>query len=93
MQGRRPKQWKNDARKPRHFSVSKATDFFQAERSVRQGHPLSPFLFLIILEVLVISLKKEVFYGNVKGLHIIGSIPNLTHMQFMDKTIFLGKLW
>jgi len=41
--------------------------FFKASRGVIQGFPLSPFLFLIIVEVLNRMLKEEKYYGSLRG--------------------------
>ena len=35
-----------------------ATDFFSLERDVRQGDPLSPYLFVVAVETLALALKS-----------------------------------
>ena len=44
--------------------------FFGSSRGLRQGDPLSPFLFLLIMEVLSIILKKAEENNIIWGFHV-----------------------
>ncbi|KAH1033463.1 hypothetical protein J1N35_045637 [Gossypium stocksii] len=68
-----------------------ATNEFYFGRGLRQGDPLSPFLFILITEVLHLLLEKAGALGLIEGIH--GVIPGcmITHLQFADGTILFLK--
>jgi len=41
---------------------------FPIQRGVQQGHPLAPYLFLIVVEVLNLMVKEGVSQGVIKGI-------------------------
>jgi hypothetical protein len=57
--------------------------FFNPGRGLRQGFPLSPLLFLLIVEGLSRLLKEALENGSFKGV-IIGQSYNITHLLFVD---------
>ena len=60
---------------------------FKMGRGLRQGDPLSPFLFLMMAEVLNRLLLKAAAEGFFQGLHIGSGKVCITHLQFADDTI------
>ena len=57
------------------------------KRGLRQGDPLSPFLFLIMAEVLNKMLLKAEAMGFFKGVEVGGDQVKVTHLQFADDTL------
>ncbi|XP_057836614.2 secreted RxLR effector protein 78-like [Cryptomeria japonica] len=65
--------------------------FFQATNGLRQGDPLSLFLFVLMAEVLGRSIKFSVGQGAWKGISIKGYMEPVSHLQFVDDTILFGE--
>ena len=60
---------------------------FRMGRGLRQGDPLSPFLFVLVTEVLNRVLIRAAEVGLFKGLQIGSHRETLTHLQFADDTL------
>ena len=58
-----------------------ASDYFTSERGVRQGDPLSPYLFILAVESLAISIRQNV---DIKGIKIGNHEVKL--LQYADDT-------
>ena len=56
--------------------------FFKGSRGIRQGCPLSPYLFLLVIGGLSLLLHDAKEKGAIKGVKITGSIF-LTHIPFL----------
>ncbi|MFS7997684.1 putative RNA-directed DNA polymerase [Helianthus anomalus] len=63
---------------------------FVCSRGLRQGDPLSPFLFLIAMEALSGMMKKASDVGLFRGISI-GNGLTLSHLLYADDVIFLGE--
>ncbi|XP_071741061.1 uncharacterized protein [Rutidosis leptorrhynchoides] len=68
------------------------TTEFSMGRGVRQGDPLSPFLFILAAEGLNILTKATVDRGIFKGVEIGNDKVVISHLQYADDTIFFGDL-
>jgi hypothetical protein len=71
------------------------TDEFQFERELRQGDPLSPFLFLLAAEGLNVLMSAMVSNGSFTP-YSVGAQNSvvISHLQFADDTLLVGvKSW
>jgi hypothetical protein len=67
-----------------------ATDFFRSGRGVRQGCPLSPLLFILIMEGLNRLLKHSFEEGLITGIRI-SRVTKILHIFFVDNVLILSK--
>ena len=65
------------------------SSFFQASRGIRQGCPLSPLLFILVIEGLSLLIEDAKRSGKVKGVKISTDF-SLTHLLFVDDIIIFG---
>jgi hypothetical protein len=65
------------------------TDFFKSHQGLRQDCPLSPLLFLMVVEVLSKLLIQAVDTGTFQGLKIVVS-TFIPHLFFVDDVLILG---
>ncbi|GJV80887.1 putative RNA-directed DNA polymerase [Tanacetum coccineum] len=66
------------------------TKEYKLERGLRQGDPLSPFLFLIVAEALNVSMLEACEKGLYKSIYLAENRSNLSFLQYADDTIFFG---
>ncbi|GJY40359.1 RNA-directed DNA polymerase, eukaryota, reverse transcriptase zinc-binding domain protein [Tanacetum coccineum] len=66
------------------------TNEFQFHRGLKQGDPLSPFLFILVMESLHISVQIVVDAGMFKDISL-GSFLHLSHLFYADDVVFMGQ--
>lgn len=66
-------------------------NFFQASKGLRQGGPLSPLLYNIVVETFSINVDLAKLEGKLKALSIPPNTKYVNHSQFVDDTLFIGR--
>lgn len=61
-------------------------------RGLRQGDPLSPYLFLFCVEGLSRMIQKSANEGKVQGCRICMQAPAITHLLFADDSFLFCRL-
>ena len=61
------------------------------ERGLRQGDPLSLFIFILCTEALVSLLNHANNQGKITGMRITRMCPLVSHLLFSDDSIFFCK--
>lgn len=60
----------------------------QPERGIRQGDPMSPYLFILCGEVLSGLCKNAAKNGSLQGIRVARGCPRINHLLFADDTMF-----
>ena len=60
-------------------------------RGLRQGDPLSPFLFIILTGAYISQIKGAEAEGRLTGLKIAQASPAVSHLLFVDDSLFFCK--
>ncbi|GJX72943.1 RNA-directed DNA polymerase, eukaryota, reverse transcriptase zinc-binding domain protein [Tanacetum coccineum] len=63
---------------------------FSLKRGLRQGDPLSPFLFIIIMEGLHIALKEGLSTNMIRGVNVGSPSIHLSHLFYADDVIIFS---
>lgn len=61
------------------------------QRGIRQGDPLSPYIFILCREVLSGLCKNAQDNGLLSGIRVSRGSPSLNHLLFADDTMFFCK--
>jgi hypothetical protein len=64
--------------------------FFKSSRGIRQGFPLSPSLYILMVDSLSRKLEEECRLGRLPGIQITPGVKAINHSQFADDTLLLG---
>eukprot|EP00253_Pinus_taeda_P035972 PITA_35972 len=69
---------------------NRPSNFFISSRGLRQGCPLSPFLYIIMAETLSIHLEKLRRQKEITGISIARGTKEINHSLFADDTLLIG---
>lgn len=74
-----------------HRPVEWRKEEFKPTRGIRQGDPISPYLFLFAAEGLSCLLKDNNINENVKGVVVSPTAPPVNHLLFADDCLLMFK--
>ena len=63
------------------------TETFKMEKGVKARDPLSPFLFVLVADMLNKRIIRAISMGIIKGIMIRKNKVSLAYLQFVDGTI------
>ena len=67
------------------------TKIFHPSRGLRQGDPLSPYLFILGQEVLSKLIDREFLNGSINGVRMNVDGPSFTHVMYADDIMLFAK--
>ncbi|KAJ0892121.1 putative RNA-directed DNA polymerase [Helianthus annuus] len=63
---------------------------FGCQKGIRQGDPLSPFLFIILMEALSGMINQACDIGAFQGVKFSNDGPSLSHLLYADDAMLMG---
>jgi hypothetical protein len=63
--------------------------FFPPTRGLRQGDPLSPYLFLMVAEGLSCMIRKAEDREDLEGVKVCRGAPTISHLLFADDSLIM----
>ncbi|GJQ98698.1 putative RNA-directed DNA polymerase, eukaryota, reverse transcriptase zinc-binding domain protein [Tanacetum coccineum] len=67
------------------------TKEFRFQKGLCQGDPLSPFLFIIAVEALHVTLQQAKSRNIFEGIKVGSTGVDVSHFQFVDDALIIGK--
>ena len=64
---------------------------FTPKRGLRQGDPLSPYLFLLCAEGLHSLIQQAERSGTIKGVSLCNAAPKISHLFFADDSLLFCR--
>ncbi|GLT40913.1 hypothetical protein SLA2020_150100 [Shorea laevis] len=88
------RRWINECLRTAEASVllnGSTTRQVKISRGLRQGDPLSPYLFLLVTEGLNGIISSAINHGHFDGIDVGSRGMKVSHLQFADDSIIFGK--
>jgi hypothetical protein len=73
------------------FSNGSPTPEISIQRGLKQGDPLAPFLFLLVVEGFSGVMRKAVDLEIFKGFSVGRNLVVISHLQYADDTLCIGE--
>ena len=64
---------------------------FKPSRGIREGYPISPYLFLLVVEGQSCVLKASSMNDNVRGVMVSTTAPAVNHLLFVANCLLMFK--
>jgi hypothetical protein len=64
---------------------------FTPARGIRQGDPLSPYIFILCANVLSGLLHKEAQSHSIHSIQVARNAPKITHLLFADDSLLFAR--
>ncbi|GJU79584.1 RNA-directed DNA polymerase, eukaryota, reverse transcriptase zinc-binding domain protein [Tanacetum coccineum] len=64
---------------------------FSLERGLRQGDPLSPFMFLVDAEALHVVKEEAIEKKEFRGIRVTQNCNTISHLEFANDVLFVGE--
>ncbi|KAJ1704376.1 hypothetical protein LUZ63_004155 [Rhynchospora breviuscula] len=68
----------------------KGDGFLTPTQGLRQGCPMSPYIFIISMEILSRMLHMALQVGSIKGVKVAHTRPQITHAIYADDLVLMG---
>jgi hypothetical protein len=67
------------------------SEYFKPQRGIRQGDPISPYLFVLCMDKLSHLIVQAVDEGKWKGIKAGRNGPTVSHLMFADDLLLFGE--
>lgn len=77
-----------------NFSIllnGSVTKTIKPSRGLRQGDPLSPFMFIMCAEVFTRLMNREERKGNIHGIKVAKNAPAVSHLLYTDYLLVMSR--
>ncbi|KAJ4757665.1 RNA-directed DNA polymerase (reverse transcriptase)-related family protein [Rhynchospora pubera] len=64
--------------------------FIVPTQGVRQGCPMSPYVFIMAMEILTRVMTKAMAHGQIKGVKVAENGPRISHVIYADDLVLMG---
>lgn len=65
--------------------------YFWPSRGIQQGDPLSPYIFILLANLLSTLINQAINIGHLTGIKLNRSCSTLLHLFFVDDSVFFLK--